>query len=115
MPARITRADLQGMERRAIEALRDGELERFKTETRRDIGFSAGFGHTYMNIFITSWVTLGKALMMRRNINNSDVLQEDELIILINTCLQTLTEMYEDVDITVMDRDRQPYICVNWS
>ena len=53
--------------------------------------------------------------MMRRNINNSDVLQEDELIILINTCLQTLTEMYEDVDITVIDRDRQPYICVNWS
>jgi hypothetical protein len=68
-----------------------------------------------MNIYITSWVTLGKALMMRRNINNSDVLQEDELIILINTCLQTLTEMYEDVDITLMDRDNQPYICVDWS
>ena len=83
MAVPITRAELQDMERLAIEQIRDEELERFKKEIRHDVLLAASFGQTFINIYVTNWVKLGKALMMRRNNNNNDVLQQDELNILL--------------------------------
>ena len=119
MAARMTRADLQGMERRAIEHIRDGELERFRKDVHHDIVVAESFGQRCTNIYVTNWVTLGKALMMRRNNNNNEVLQQDELNILLNTCNQILNEMFADVDISTRYNNyepyNQPYIHIDWS
>lgn len=115
MAGPMNRAALQGMERAVIQELRDGELERFKKEVYRDILVAAGFGQTYKNIYVTNWVTLGKALMRRRNHNDNTILQQDELNTLLNTCKEILNEMFVDVDINVMYQYNEPYIHVNWS
>jgi len=115
MAGPMNRAALQGMERAVIQELRDGELERFKKEVYRDILVAAGFGQTYKNIYVTNWVTLGKALMLRRSYNTNEMLKQDELNILLDTCMENLKEMFLDVDINIIYRHNEPYIHVNWS
>ena len=115
MAVRMTRADLQGIEGRAIEQIRDGELQRFRNEVHHDVVVAASFGQRCTNIYVTNWVTLGKALMRRRNHNDNTILQQDELNTLLNTCKEILNEMFVDVDINVMYQYNEPYIHVNWS
>jgi len=118
MAVPITRAQLQEMERLAIQQIRDGEVERFKKEVYNDVLLAASFGERFKNIYVTHWVTLGKALMMRRNYNNNEVLQQDELNILLNTFNQILSEMFPDVDINIrynnIEPYNQPHIHINW-
>jgi len=115
----ITRAELQGLERLTIQKIRDDELERFKKDVRHDVLLAASIGERFKNIYVTHWVTLGKALMLRRNYNNNEVLQQDELNILLNTCNQILSEMFPDVDISSRYNNyepyNQPYIHIDWS
>jgi hypothetical protein len=53
--------------------------------------------------------------MLRRSYNTNEMLKQDELNILLDTCMENLKEMFLDVDINIIYQHNEPYIHVNWS